>query len=122
MRIFKNAWFGRFAKREKISDKVLRSTIIRANKGLIDANLGGNVIKQRIARTGQGKSGGYRTIIIFKKGDIAFFVYGFAKNVQDNISKNELTAFKRAAKELLTLSDTQLERLLENKALIEVKP
>ena len=122
MKIFKNTWFGRFAKREKISDEVLQKAITRANQGLIDANLGGNVIKQRIARIGQGKSSGYRTIIIFRKDDRAFFVYGFAKNAQDNISKGELIAFKRAAKELLVLSDEQIKLLITNKALIEVKP
>ena len=120
MRIFKNAWFRRFAKREKISDKTLKQAIIRADDGLIDADLGGHVIKQRIARAGQGKSGGFRTIIIFKKGKQAFFVYGFAKNVQANISKQELRAFKQAAKELLALSDKQIERLLKNKALTEI--
>lgn len=88
---------------------------------MLDANLGGNVIKQRIARAGQGRSSGYRTIIIFRKEDKAFFVYGFAKNAQDNISKGELKAFKRAAKELLALSDEQIGLLLANKALIEVK-
>ena len=120
MRIFKNAWFRRFAKREKISDNTLQQAIIRANNGLIDADLGGHVIKQRIARAGQGKSGGFRTIIIFKKGQKAFFVYGFAKNAQANISKQELRAFKMAAKELLALSDKQIERLLKNNALTEV--
>ncbi|MGB0385040.1 MAG: type II toxin-antitoxin system RelE/ParE family toxin [Ardenticatenaceae bacterium] len=120
MRIFKNAWFRRFAKREKISEKRLQQAVLRANDGLIDADLGGHVIKQRIARTGQGKSGGFRTIIILKKEDKAFFVYGFAKNVQSNISKQELRAFKQAAKELLALSDKQIERLLKNKALTEI--
>ena len=120
MRIFKNAWFRRFARREKISDKTLQQAIIRADNGLIDADLGGHVIKQRIARAGQGKSSGFRTIIIFKKGKKAFFVYGFAKNAQANISKQELRAFKLAAKELLALSDKQIERLLKNNALTEV--
>ena len=66
MQIFKNTWFQRFARREKITDEVLRNAIARAKKGTIDTDLGGNVIKQRIARVGQGKSGGYRTIIIYK--------------------------------------------------------
>ena len=65
MKIFKNAWFRRFAKREKISDAMLQKAIARADRGIIDVNLGGNVIKQRIARAGQGRSSGYRTIIIF---------------------------------------------------------
>ena len=121
MRIFKNVWFSRFARREKIPDAILLDAIQRANNGLIDADLGGSVSKQRVARPGRGKSGGYRTIIIFKRGEIAFFVYGFAKSEQDNLDKQEEEQYKKAAKELLALTETQLERLLENKALVEVK-
>lgn len=80
MRIFKNAWFCRFARRKKIKDAVLIEAIARAERGLIDAELGGGIIKQRLARPGQGRSGGYRSIIIFQKGQRAFFVYGFAKS------------------------------------------
>jgi len=97
LHIFKNTWFQRFARKEKITDEVLKDAIVRAEKGIINADLGGNVIKQRIARVGQGKSSGYRTIIIFKKGDKAFFVYGFAKNERDNIDKNETDAFKKSS-------------------------
>lgn len=122
VRIFENAWFRRFARRERITDQTLRDAIANAEKGMIDADLGGNVIKQRIARQGQGKSGGYRTIIVFKKGDRAFFVYGYAKNELGNIDQGETDAFKRAAKELLALSDEQIQRLIENGALTEVKP
>ena len=121
LRIFKNAWFKRFARREKIGDAALAKAIARVAKGAIDANLGGNVIKQRIARPGGGKSGGYRTIIIFRQEDKAFFVYGFAKKELDNISRDELKAFKRAAKELLALSDEQIEKLIEIGGLTEVK-
>lgn len=121
MRIFENAWFRRFARRERISDKALKDAVANAEKGMIDADLGGDVIKQRIARPGQGKSGGYRTIIVFKKGDRAFFVYGYAKNELGNIDQGETDAFKRAAKELLALSDEQIQRLIENGALTEVK-
>ena len=66
MHIFKNTWFQRFARKEKITDEVLKDAIVRAEKGIINADLGGNVIKQRIARVGQGKSSGYRTIIILE--------------------------------------------------------
>ena len=122
MRIFKNAWFRRLARRQKITDKVLREAMARAGKGTIDADLGGHVIKQRIARPGQGKSGGYRTIIIFKKDDKAFFVYGFAKSERENIDQKETDAFKKAAKILLALSDEQIQKLIENGGLTEVKP
>lgn len=120
LRIFKNVWFNRFARQEKLTDEVLIEAITRANKGLIDADLGGSVIKQRIAKAGRGKSGGYRTIIIFRRGERAFFVYGFAKNNQDNLEKYEEDIYKKSAKELLALTDIQLEQLLKNKALTEV--
>lgn len=122
MKIFKNAWFWRFARRERIADKTLLDAIDRAEQGTIDADLGGNVIKQRIARPGQGKSGGYRTVIVFRKGDRAFFVYGFAKSERDNIDRAETEAFKKAARELLALSDEQIGKLIENGALTEITP
>ena len=122
LRIFKNAWFKRFTRRERIGDATLAKAIARAAKGAVDADLGGNVIKQRIARPGRGKSGGYRTIIVFRQGDKAFFVYGFAKKELDNISRDELKVFKQAAKELLALSDVQIEKLIEIGGLTEVKP
>lgn len=72
MRIFKNAWFQRFARKERLTDEVLIDAVRQAEKGLIDADLGGGVIKQRVARKGRGKSGGYRTIILFRRGERAF--------------------------------------------------
>lgn len=120
LRVFKNAWFRRFARRERITDKSLIEAIARVEKGTIDADLGGNVIKQRIPKLGQGKSGGYRTIIVFRKGDKAFFVYGFAKSERENIDQGETDAFKKAAKELLALSDEQIRKLIENGGLTEV--
>lgn len=120
MRIFKNVWFARFARREKITDKALKEAVSRAEKGTIDADLGGNVLKQRIPRPGQGKSGGYRTLLIFKKEDKAFFVYGFAKSNRENIDKAEMDTFKKAAKELLALSDEEIQKLVENGGLTEV--
>ena len=122
MRIFKNTWFTRFAKREKISDDALCKAIAEAERGVVAADLGGHVIKQRVARPGQGKSGGYRTIVIFQQGDKSFFVYGFAKSDRANIDKAELEAFRQAAVNLLALDEEQLDKLLENGALTEVTP
>lgn len=90
--------------------------------GVVAADLGGHVIKQRVARPGQGKSGGYRTIVIFQQNDKSFFVYGFAKSDRGNIDKAELEVFRQAAVHLLTLDEEQLETLLENGALTEVTP
>jgi hypothetical protein len=77
VRIFKSRWFERFARKEGIADVVLFEAVVRAEKGQIDADLGGGVVKQRIARPGQGRSKGYRTIIFFRRGVRSFFVYGF---------------------------------------------
>jgi hypothetical protein len=79
------------------------------------------VIKQRIARPGQGKSGGYRSIILFRKGTQAFFVYGFAKSDRENIEDDELEKFKFLAKAWFALSDKQIEAMTRDKALTEVK-
>lgn len=78
MRIFKTRWMARFARKAGIDDALLVEAIDRAERGLIDADLGGGVIKQRVGRSGQGRSGGYRTLIAFRFGDLAFFIYGFA--------------------------------------------
>lgn len=120
IRIFKNAWFSRFAKRENLSDAVLRDAITKIEKGTVDADLGGHVLKQRIARFHQGKSGGYRTIILFQQGDKAFFVYGFAKQERGNIRKDELATFKQAAKHVLALSDEHINSLLDKEGLTEI--
>ena len=90
-------------------------------KGQIDADLGGEVIKQRIARPGQGKSKGYRTIIFFRRGAKAFFVYGFAKSQRANINDDEEKQFKEAANHVLALPEKQLAELLEKGDFIEVK-
>lgn len=80
MQVLKNAWFERFARKQKIPDQVLLDAIKRAELGQIDADLGGGVIKQRIARKGQGKSGGYRTIVLYRARKRAIFMYGFSKS------------------------------------------
>lgn len=113
MRVFKNAWFGRFARKEKISVDSLRDAIERAEKGLIDADLGGGVIKLRIARPGAGKSNGYRSLVIYREGKKAFFVYGFPKSDLGNIRDDELEQFKKAAKSILALSEDQIRKLIE---------
>ena len=121
MRVFKNAWFGRFARKRKISEEVLWDAVDRAEKGLVDADLGGGLIKQRIARPGEGKSKGYRSIVLYRKGDKAFFVYGFPKSDLGNIRGDEEEQFKKAAKLILALSDDQIRQLIENGQFEEVK-
>ena len=121
MRVFKNAWFARFARKEKILAHLLWEAVELAERGLVDADLGGGVIKQRIARPGAGKSKGYRSIVIYTRGEKAFFVYGFAKSELGNIRHDEEEQFKKAAKFILALSDDQIRQLIENGQFEEVK-
>lgn len=120
MRVFKNAWFCRFARKQELSEQQLYDAVRRAERGQIDADLGGGVIKQRLARDGQGRSAGYRTIILYRAGERAFLVFGFAKNAQANISRHELAQFRQAATALLALNDKQLAQLLAAGQLEEV--
>src|SRR5438067_773438 len=96
--------FARFANGAHIGDFALCAAVREVERGLIAANLGGGV-KQRIARPGQGKSGGFRTLIVFRTGTRAFFAHGFAKNERDNIGKYELAAVIKLASELLAYDD-----------------
>lgn len=120
LRTFKTKVFARFADREGIDDAALRGAVRRAGQGLIDADLGGGVIKQRIARKGQGRSGGFRSIVLFRRGELAFFVYGFAKSDRQNLRRDELEAFRLLADEMLELGESGLQAVLANGTIIEV--
>ena len=120
MRVFKNKSFARFCRKARVADAVLCGAVDAASRGLIDADLGGGVIKQRIARHGEGKSGGFRTIILFRICERAFFVHGFAKNERDNIRDDELDAFKMLAAMMMAYGDDALDKAIENGTLTEV--
>lgn len=120
MRIFKSKRFAKFSFKEGISDQVLCDIITELENGKVDADYGGGVIKQRIARVNSGKSGGYRTIILFKKGKLSFFVYGFSKNAQANITKEEALDFKILAKSFLNISESDLGKLIGSQDIMEV--
>ena len=120
MRVFKNKSFARFSRKARITDAVLCGAVDAASRGLIDADLGGGVIKQRIARQGEGKSGGFRTIILFRIRERAFFVHGFAKNERDNIRDDELAAFRMLAALMIAYDDDALAKAIENGTLTEV--
>ena len=120
MKVYKNAWFERFARKQGITDRALLDAINRAERGLVDADLGGGVIKQRVARHGQGKSGGFRTIVLYRTLERAVFVYGFAKSDRANIDNDEEVMFKKAATRVLALSDAQLADLVAKGQFSEV--
>ena len=120
MKIFKTKWFHRWARRERLNDNALKNAIVDMDRGLVDANLGGYVYKQRVPVQGRGKSGGLRTLIAFRLADKAFFMYGFGKNKMANISDDELRVFRVLAAELLEHKDETLQRLMVAGELIEV--
>lgn len=121
MRVFKNKVFNRWAAKEGLDDEALRAAVDEVGRGLIDADLGGHVMKKRVAVGGKGKRGGVRTLLAYQASDKAFFVYGFAKSARANISADELKALKYLAKQLLSYSDKTLTEAVKNGALIEVE-
>lgn len=120
MRVFKTKWFTRYARRERISNHSLRQAIQRAERGIVDADLGGGVIKQRVARAGQGRSGGYRVLVAYSSGQRAVFLYGFAKNERENVEKDELATLRDIAAGWLKVDDERLEHALNMGFLKEV--
>ncbi len=120
MRIFQTRWFARFSRKEGIGDALLTDAIQRAERGMIDAELGGGLIKQRVARPSRGRSSGWRTLIAFRSGEISVFLYGFAKSARDNVDADELADLKTLAGYFLTLREDVLKHLLMSGDLVEV--
>lgn len=120
MRVFVAKQFSRFVRSERMSDDRLCEAVERAEQGLIDADLGGGLIKQRVARPGKGRSGGYRTVIAYRRLGRAVFLYGFAKNERDNIDDDDLARLKKLATVYLGAAIKQLEDWCEDGELKEV--
>jgi hypothetical protein len=113
-------WFGRFARKERMTDAALRDAEGRAGRGQIDADLGGGVIKQRVARPGQGRSGSYRVILLYRRGARAIFAFGYAKSRKEDLEPDELEAYRELAKVYLALADPMIDRYVADGILIEV--
>lgn len=120
MRVFKLKAFARFQRRERLSDRALCDAVQNARTGLIDADLGGGLIKQRVARPGQGKSGGYRTMIAFRSSDRAVFLFGFAKSDRGNVDPDELVRWRNIGRGFLGLDDVAIEARIADDELTEV--
>ena len=108
MRIFKSTWFTRFAGKEGITDSELREMVNQLEAGQADADLGSGVYKVRVARPGEGKSGGYRVIVFFKSEERTFYQYAYPKSSRSNINQGELRYYKKMAKINFTMSDCEL--------------
>jgi len=121
MQTFKTKGFARFARREEISDSILREAIRRAERGLIDTDLGGGLIKQRVARPGQGRSGGHRVIVAYRAKGRAIFLFGFAKNERENISPDELVFLRDLAENWLAAGAARIQQEIEAGNLKEIE-
>ena len=121
MKVFKTKSFARWAIGEGLGDEALAAAAAEMNRGLVDAHLGGAVVKKRVALPGRGKSGGTRTVVAFRRHEKAFFIYGFAKKERANINDKELKAMKFLAKELLDYSRVSLAKATNAGELIEIE-
>ena len=120
MRIFKTKSFSRFVRRERISDASLREAVARAERGLVDADLGGSVIKQRVARPGQGRSSGFRVLIAYRAKTRSVFLFGFAKSARGNVSDDELATAQDIARLWLEADGKMLARAIAEGIIEEV--
>ena len=121
VRIYKARWLARFVRRERIADRSLREAITRAERGLVDADLGGGIIKQRVAREGQGRSGGYRMLVAYRAGERAVFLYGFAKRERENIDPDELLTLREIGVAWLTADERDVGQAIAQGLLQEVR-
>ena len=120
MRVFVTKIFAQFARKERLDDARLCEAVTRAERGSVDAELGGNLIKQRVARPGAGRSGGYRTVIAYRAARRSVFLYGFAKSQRDNIDDRELDDLKKLARHYLSYTDEQIATAMNERELREV--
>ena len=119
-RAFRTRTFSRWMDKADLTDAVLCKAVSEMARGLVDADLGGHVVKKRIALPGQGKRGGARTIVATKLSDRWFFLYGFGKNERANINQDELKVLQEAAKEFLEFNDRQLATALTAGEIVEI--
>ena len=122
MQIFVTKTFRRFQRKEQISDQALWQAIERANAGTIDADLGQGLIKQRVARPGQGRSGGYRTIIAYRSGYRAVFLFGFAKSALANVDATALSHWQAIGADLMAANNKAIQSAIDQCELTEVQP
>ncbi|HYB55232.1 MAG TPA: type II toxin-antitoxin system RelE/ParE family toxin [Alphaproteobacteria bacterium] len=120
MRVFKTKSFRRFQRKEGIDDAALCEAIWRAEHGLVDADLGHGLIKQRLARPGEGRRGGYRTVVAYRTGERAVFLFGFAKSDQSNLSMADVRDLKDYGALLLALDTRGIEAMIAGRELTEV--
>jgi hypothetical protein len=120
MAIYQTRWFDRWAGKQSLKEHSLCEAVREMTAGLYEADLGGGLLKKRIARPGQGKSGGFRTLVATNKGNRWFFVFGFSKNERSNINRGEEDALKKLATHLLSLTPQSLGKAQRAGELVEI--
>ena len=121
MRVFKTRRFDRWASKVGVADTALLKAVADIERGLIDADLGGNLFKQRVALPGRGKSGSTRTLLATRLAGTLYFLFGFEKSDRDNITQRELGIYQSLASNLVAFSNDQIETALKANELIEVQ-
>ncbi|HET55697.1 MAG TPA: hypothetical protein ENN33_10835 [Ignavibacteria bacterium] len=116
----KTKWFNKWAKKNSITDAVLSKTIQDLSSNLGTVNLGAGLYKIRTAKSGKGKSGSHRTILVYKESDRVIFVYGFSKTEKDNLSSEELKYFKKLSKDLLSIEKNKYKQMIQNGDFISI--
>jgi hypothetical protein len=119
--IYKTRHFARWARKAGLNDLLLKTAVLEIKSGLLEADLGGGIVKKRIALPGRGKRGSTRTLLATNMDDRWFFIFGFEKNERENISENELSTLKKLAKDLLGMTVTQITVAVEEGSLVEVE-
>ena len=120
-RVYRTRTFSRWMRKAGLTDAALSAAVLEMMQGLVDADLGGHVIKKRVALPGQGKRGGARTLVATKMAERWFFLFGFNKNERANIDQDALRALQEVAREWLALDDAQLTTALTAGEIVEVK-
>ncbi|WP_284946131.1 type II toxin-antitoxin system RelE/ParE family toxin [Acidisoma cladoniae] len=120
MRVFLTKGVVKFTRQERISAGSLREAVDRANRGLVDADLGGSLIKQRVARPGQGRSGGFRMIVAIRTATRAVILYGFAKSDRENIEHDDLGALQTIGLNWLAADERSISQAINDGTLKEI--
>jgi hypothetical protein len=119
-KVLRTRTFTRWMRKTGLADDTLCRAVSEMMQGLVDGDLGGNLLKKRISLSGRGKRGGGRTIVATNRCDRWFFLYGFEKNERANISKNEIKALRELAAQYLAFDDKQIEWAVRSGKLLEV--
>ena len=120
-RILKTKAFAKWMLKNNLCGNDLSNSVKEMEGGLIDADLGSNLYKKRIALAGGGKRSGARVIVASRLLKRWFFIFGFAKNEKSNISEDELLYLQEAAKRLLNLTDRDIDTAISTGELKELK-